>query len=245
MRTSNIELPRRVLVVPAHPDDAEFGCAATVAKWTANGASVTYVVITDGSKGTWRLDIHPFDLALRREEEQRHACDVLGIDKVYFSRHRDGNVVSTDGLVREVATWIRSLRPDVILTHDPWAHNVLHPDHREVGRSVCDAVVAARDPRFLEELAVAGVLHHRPKALLLWDAGDPNHIEEISVEHLDKKIEALLAHKSQFQSTMHIQDPDGPDVERFAERIRRTAREHGSLGGFALGEAFRFVDPAS
>lgn len=245
MRTSNLETPKRVLVIPAHPDDAEFGCAATVAKWAQAGASVTYLVVTDGSKGTWNPEVHPFELALRRESEQARACAVLGVESVRFCRHRDGNVISTDALVREVATWIRSLKPDVVLTHDPWAPYILHSDHREVGRSVCDAVVAARDPLYLEELAAAGVPHHRPSELLLWDAGDANHVEEIAAEHLDKKIEALLVHKSQFESTMRIEDPNGPEVEHFADRIRRLAREHGSFGGFALGEAFRRLDPRS
>lgn len=242
--TSNLPVPGRALVVAAHPDDAEFGCAATVAKWASAGASVTYIVVTDGSKGTWRDEVHPFELALRREAEQKKACAILGVHAVHFLRHRDGEAGAVPGLASELATWIRHLKPDVVLTHDPWKRYLLHPDHRATGVSVCDAVVAARDPAYLRELGMAGLGPHRPAELLLWEADEADHVEEISERHFELKIEALLAHESQFQSTMRFEGHDPADVGRFRESIRRFASKDGESAGFALGEAYRRLDPS-
>ncbi len=245
MNSSNIPTPKRVLVIAAHPDDAEFGCAATIAKWTSNGASAAYIVVTDGSKGTWDANIHPFELAIRREEEQRKACAVLGVEEVHFLRHRDGEVTATPDLRRELATWIRALKPDVVITHDPWKQYALHPDHREVGRLVCDAVVAARDPLYLAELTRAGVGSHRPSELLLWEPDRANHIEEVTDKFLDLKIEALLQHESQFESTMGFRERNPQNEAAFRQRILERAIADGKEAGFSMGEAFRRIDPAS
>lgn len=242
--SSNLPTPARVLVVAAHPDDAEFGCAATIAKWTGSGTTATYVVVTDGSKGTWRADVHPFELALRREEEQRNACSILGAATVHFLRYRDGEVEGVSRIRSELATWIRHLRPNVVITHDPWKRYSLHPDHREVGRSVCDAVVFARDHAYLPELGVAGLGPHRPAEILLWETDEPDHVEEITEELVDLKIEALLAHQSQFESTMGFEDRDGEAAARFRESIESLAAAHGEAAGFPLGEAFRRLDPS-
>ena len=96
-----------------------------------------------------------------------------------------------------VATTVWRIRPEVVLGHDPWRRYMLHPDHRHAGYLLVDAVVAGRDPHFFPE---AGLAPHRPSVLLLWEADEPDHVEDIG-DHLDRKVEALLAHRSQFRST--------------------------------------------
>src|SRR6202041_1448899 len=96
----------------------------------------------------------------------------------------------------QIASWIRQLRPDVILGHDPWRRYRLHPDHRNAGFLATDGIVAARDPLFFPE---QGEQPHRPRALLLWEADAPDHAEDI-VGFEDQKLHALLAHRSQFRS---------------------------------------------
>ena len=110
-----------------------------------------------------------------------------------------------------MARVIRELRPEVVLGHDPWKRYRLHPDHRHAGWLVCDAIVAARDPHFFPE---HGLAPHRPSALLLWEADEPNHVEDVTA-FVDRKLAALEAHESQFESTMHAAD---------AERARRVPR---------------------
>ena len=124
----------------------------------------------------------------------------------------------------EVAYWIRRLQPTVVLGHDPWKRYRLHPDHRHAGLLAVEGVVAARDPHFFPEQALA---HHRPEALLLFEADEPDHVEDVT-GFADAKLAALHAHTSQLLSTMGIdQGATVAEVERqrqaFDERIRRPA----------------------
>src|ERR1019366_18286 len=104
----------------------------------------------------------------------------------------------------QVAAWIRRLRPDVVLAHDPWKRYRLHPDHRSAGFLSIDAIVAARDPHFFPEIALAP---HRPAELLLFEADEPDHYEDVA-RTFDTKIDSLLAHESQLESTMHFSKPE-------------------------------------
>ncbi len=126
----------------------------------------------------------------------------------------------------------------MVLGHDPWRRYRLHPDHRHAGFLVTDGIVAGRDPHFFPE---AGLAPHRPQALLLWEADEPNHVEDIG-DQLDTKVAALLAHRSQFRSTMAI-DGDAPadQLDRFRRRISDKAAEHGRPAGVAYGESFRLL----
>jgi LmbE family N-acetylglucosaminyl deacetylase len=137
-----------------------------------------------------------------------------------------------------VAYWIRKLQPDVVLGHDPWRRYRLHPDHRNAGFLVTDGIVAARDPHFFPEQDVAP---HRPTTLLLWEADEPDHVEDVG-NYIEPKLTALLAHRSQFRSTMHIDDAGAEDeVEAFRSRVRSRLAAHGNLAGLAQGEAFKAI----
>lgn len=240
--SANLATPASALLVAAHPDDADFGAAGTAAKWVRAGASITYLVVTDGSKGSWDPDVVPARLSVRREEEQTRACELVGAHRPEFLRLRDGTVENTMDLRRELAAWIRRIAPEVVITHDPWKPYLLHPDHRATGQAVCDAIVAARDPHFYPEQLSRGTAHHRPDKVLLWDAGVKDHVEELTDGDVETKLLALRSHESQFESTMRHTGLSTPEARDFDRRIWDRSRQAGELGGFALGEAFKVLD---
>ena len=136
----------------------------------------------------------------------------------------------------ELAYWIRQIRPDVVLGHDPWRRYRLHPDHRNAGFLVTDGIVAARDPHFFPE---QGAPPHRPAALLLFEAEEPDHVEDVAGFE-EAKLAALWAHRSQFRSTMKIDDPSAADeVAGFRQRVLDRLAEHGAHAGIDRGEAFK------
>jgi LmbE family N-acetylglucosaminyl deacetylase len=235
----NLPAPARALAVGAHPDDVEFGCGGTLAKWAAGGGEIHHLICTDGSKGSWRADEDVTALIATRQEEQRAASKALGgRGNVVFLGWPDGELESGLRQRWQVAYWIRRLRPDVVLGHDPWKRYRLHPDHRHAGYLAVEGIVAARDPHFFPEQAVPP---HRPSTLLLWEADEPDHVEDIG-EQMATKLAALLAHRSQYRSTMEIDDEGSPEqLERFRERVRQRAAEHGELAGVAYGEAFKAI----
>jgi len=205
--TSDRPAPRRALAVCAHPDDVEFGCGATLAKWAAAGCVVSHLVLTDGSKGTWDPDSDLAALVRRRQDEQRAAARALGATgEVVMLGRIDGELVDDLATRGEVAAVIRRLRPEVVLGHDPWKRHRLHPDHRAAGFLTVDGAVAARDPHFFRE---QGLPHHRPDELLLFEADVVDHVEDVT-GFGDAKVAALLAHESQHESTMGITGGEAP-----------------------------------
>jgi LmbE family N-acetylglucosaminyl deacetylase len=235
----NLPTPARAMAVGAHPDDVEFGCGATLAKWAAAGSLVQHVVCTDGSKGSWDPAQDSAALVAARREEQRAASRALGgTGDVVFLGWPDGELEAGQRQRFQVASCIRRFRPDVVLGHDPWKRYRLHPDHRHAGFLVTDGIVAARDPLFFPEL---GDAPHRPSALLLWEADEPDHVEDCS-GYGDTKLAALLEHRSQLRSTMGIEDgAAAAEVDSFRSRMLQRLSEHGQLAGLAQGEAFKLI----
>jgi LmbE family N-acetylglucosaminyl deacetylase len=235
----NLPTPRRALAVGAHPDDVEFGCGATLAKWAAAGCAIHHVVCTDGSKGSWDPEESSATLVATRQAEQRAASVELGgRGDVVFLGWTDGELEAGMRQRWQLCAWIRRIRPDVVLGHDPWKRYRLHPDHRQAGFLLVDSVVAARDPHFFAEQADAP---HRPDAMLLFEADEPDHVEDVD-GYLETKIAALMAHRSQWRSTMGIENPESPEqVERFRTWVEGRLREHGALAGLELAEAFKLI----
>ncbi len=237
--TTSLPTPGRALAIGAHPDDIEFGCGATLAKWAAAGCVVNHLVLTDGSKGSWDPDEDVEELIASREVEQLAAARALGsTGKVVMLGYVDGELVS--GLTERdrVAYWIRRLQPDVVLGHDPWKRYRLHPDHRHAGWLTVDGVVAARDPHFHRDHDVA---HHRPDALLLFEADEPNHVEDVT-GFGDTKVAALMEHRSQHRSTMHIEPgDDGTQRDAFRRRVLDRLADHGAAAGVGGAEVFRLL----
>ena len=241
----NLPVPQRALAVGAHPDDVEFGCGATLAKWAASGCEIFHLICTDGSKGTWDPSHDPAELVVTRRNEQRAASVALGgKGEVIFLGWPDGELESGLRQRFEVASSIRRLKPDVVLGHDPWKRYRLHPDHRNAGFLVTDGIVAARDPLFFPEL---GDPPHRPTTLLLFEADEPDHLEDVT-GFVEAKLAALLEHRSQLRSTMGIgdagalEDREHREVLEFRRHITSRLAEQGEKGGFAAAEAFKRID---
>ena len=239
LTSRDLPVPGRALVVVAHPDDAEFQCGATLARWSAAGCEVSHLVCTDGSKGTWDPSADIAALVAVRQDEQRDAAAALGATgQVVFLGRVDGELEADLATRSEVARVIRELRPDVVLGHDPWKRYRLHPDHRQAGWLAVDGVVAARDPHFFPE---HGVPHHRPSSLLLFEADEPDHAEDVT-GFADHKIAALEAHLSQFETTMYISaDDPGPERERFRRRILDELTEAGAAAGVEHAERYKLI----
>jgi LmbE family N-acetylglucosaminyl deacetylase len=236
--TSELSTPAVALAIAAHPDDVEFGAGGTLAKWAADGCVVHHLVLTDGSKGTWNPAADIAALIVSRRAEQREAARRLAGERagtVTFLGQVDGELDSTLALRGEVARVIRTVRPDVVLGHDPWKRYRLHPDHRHAGLLVCDGIVAARDPFFFRE---HGLAHHRPSTLLLWEADAPDHYEDVS-SYVAAKLDALEAHESQFESTMHATSDD--QLSAFRERITARLADLGAPHGVPAAEVFKRI----
>ena len=238
LTTRDLAVPASALAIGAHPDDVEFGCGATLAKWAAAGCVVHHLVLTDGSKGTWDADADIARLIATRQSEQREAARRLAGEhagEVVFLGQVDGELDSSLTLRGEVARVIRLLRPEVVLGHDPWKRYRLHPDHRHAGLLACEGIVAARDPHFFRE---HGLDSHRPSTLLLWEADEPDHFEDVS-EFVATKLHALEAHASQFESTMKAVDPE--QLTAFRARIEERLAGLGAAHGVASAEVFKRV----
>jgi LmbE family N-acetylglucosaminyl deacetylase len=240
----DVTVPARALSICAHPDDTEFGCGATLAKWSAAGCEVSHLILTDGSKGTWDTAADLEALVALRHDEQRAAARALGATgQVLFLDRVDGELEDDRATRSEIAAAIRRLRPDVVLGHDPWKRHRLHPDHRAAGFATVDGAVAARDPHFFPE---HGLPHHRPDLLLLFEADVVDHVEDVTGFE-DQKITALLAHESQHESTMGIGDssrPGGDTAEQaasFRAEVLDELAQAGAQIGVAAGEAFKRI----
>ncbi|HEX2420254.1 MAG TPA: PIG-L family deacetylase, partial [Acidimicrobiia bacterium] len=127
MNPESLPTPKRALTIGAHPDDAEFGSGGTLARWAQDGCEVSMLVVTDGSKGSWDPAIAPDQLARSRMEEQEKAAAVLGVKgELVHLGHVDGELEYSMDLRRQICMWVRRLRPDIVLSHDPWRRYMLH-----------------------------------------------------------------------------------------------------------------------
>ncbi len=232
--------PARALTIGAHPDDAEFGSGGTLARWAAQGCEVSMLIVTDGSKGSWDPNISGSALASARQAEQARAAEVLGATgELVHLGYVDGELEYSMELRRRLCEWIRRLRPEVVLSHDPWRRYMLHPDHRATGIGAVDGIVAARDHLFFPEL---GLEKHRPEAFLLWSADEPDYWEDIA-STFEQKIDALLCHSSQTETSMSNAESDQTGRSAFLERMRVAAAANGETSGYALAEAFKLIRP--
>src|SRR3989304_3504140 len=194
--------PERAMVIVAHTDDAEFMAAGTVALWAREGTEVTYVVVTNGDKGSDDPGITGEQLAAIRQGEQRQAAAGLGVKEVLFLGYEDSMLQPTLELRRDLARVIRARQPHTVVTFDPTVRFITdnypnHPDHRAAGDAAVDAVFpAARDRLTFPELLGKGREPHKVKELWLGAGASANHWVDIEPV-LEKKIAALREHPSQ------------------------------------------------
>jgi LmbE family N-acetylglucosaminyl deacetylase len=227
--------PGRFMLIVAHPDDADFGPAATAARWIDEGSTGWLVCCTSGDAGGEDPDLDPLELAALRESEQREAARIIGYAGVTFLHQPDGALANTLALRELLVREIRTFRPDAVLATDPEVifyrgGGVNHTDHRTAGIAAVDAVYpAARNPMAFPALARNGLPKHIVRRLYLFWTERPNAWIDVS-STLHRKIDALLAHTSQ------IHDP-----ERLRARIDAWAAEEGAEIGVAAAEALRVV----
>lgn len=220
------------LVVAAHPDDAEFGAAGTVARWTQAGRRIVYVVCTSGDKGTSDRSLTPDQLVIIREEEQRAAARLLGVGQVVFLRYLDQTLEDTPEFRKEIVRQIRIFRPEIIATSDPYRRYIWHRDHRIVGQVVLDAVYPyARDHLAYPDLLDQGLEPHKAKELWFWGTDEINHRMDVT-DTFETKLAALRCHASQ------VREFRNPDPEKW---LRRQCREMAGDEPFELAEGFHRV----
>ena len=234
-RTPHDWRPERFMVIAAHPDDADFGPAATAARWIDAGSTGWLVCCTSGDQGGEDPDLDPLKLAATREAEQRAAGAVVGYAGISFLHQPDGALANDLALRELLVREIRTFRPDAVFATDPEVlfhgdGGVNHTDHRAAGMAAVDAVYpAARNPMAFPTLARDGLAAHSVRRLYLFWSNQPNSWVDVSAT-LQRKLDALAEHRSQ------IHDPDS-----LATRIREWAAEEGQPIGVAAAEALRLV----
>ena len=229
--------PTRALAIGAHPDDIEFGAGATLARWAAAGTEVHFLILTDGSKGSWNIDDDLHALVQTRKTEARDAATTLAGAEVHFGGFVDGELESDRAGRELVCRVIREVRPQIVLGHDPWQRYRLHPDHRHAGWLTIDGIVAARDPHFFTGI---GGEHHRPDSLLLFEADEPNHFEPAD-GWITVKADALLCHRSQWRSTMGVDPELHSEPQAVALQAFRTRIDDAAATADGFQEAFRIL----
>ncbi|MFC1941001.1 PIG-L deacetylase family protein [Chloroflexota bacterium] len=225
--------PAQVMVVTPHPDDAEFGVAGTVARWTHEGKEVIYVVCTNGDKGTSDINMKPEELAKIREQEQLAAAKLLRVREVIFLRYPDQTLEDTPEFRKEIVRLIRMSQPEIVVTADPYRRYIWHRDHRIAGRVVLDAIFPyARDIHAYPDLLEQGLQPHKVKEVFLWASEDPNHCSDIT-ETFDIKLAALRCHKSQVGNRVP------PELEK---RLRERCKTMAKGEDCELAEAFHRIE---
>lgn len=224
----------RAMVIVAHPDDAEFGNAGTIASWTDAGVEVCYVLVTNGAAGSSDREMTRERLTGIRELEQRKACEILGVQHVVFLGFEDGELEPTLEVRKAVSREIRRFKPDVVIGPDPtvrFAFGVYinHPDHIAVGEVVCRAINpdASSGLAFPDLWRVEGFAPHLPQVLLLQSFREGDFIWDIT-DQLDRKLEALACHASQHD-----------DAEGVGSFVREAAKGLGKKLGVEYAEAFK------
>lgn len=199
---SSFYVPTRVMLIFAHPDDIEFGCAGTVARWVKAGAVASYVLLTSGDVGIAEEGMTKARAAEIREAEQRGAAKHIGVEEVIFLREPDGMLENTMDLRKRVVRQIRRFKPEVVICGDPTTffvddRYINHPDHRAAAAVALDAVFpAAGQPNLFEELADEGLSAHKVRKVYVAGFGGGGTFVNIT-DTIDAKIEALRLHESQ------------------------------------------------
>lgn len=192
-----IEKLNRFLVVGPHPDDIEIGMGATVAKLTAQGKEVIYVIATDGRYGTFNPEEDLDKLVELRKQEAVKAAQTLGVTQVSFLNFSDGGFYEYDELTAAIATEFARFKPDVVFAPDYKLANEHHIDHLSVGEAAANAFIACGNYHIMKLLGEEG--YAAPKAIAYYYTDKPNVYVKISKQHQQKKFEAIDIFTSQFK----------------------------------------------
>jgi LmbE family N-acetylglucosaminyl deacetylase len=216
--------------VVAHPDDAEFSSGGTISKFAKEGKRTIIIQVTSGNRGTADRSFTPETLIATREAEEQEAARRMGVSELVFLHEPDGALVPDLALREKIVRMIRTYKPDVIITHDPFRPYALHPDHRAAGMAAHDAVYpTARDFLYYPEHLEAGLEPHKTAEIWYFGAESPDVFIDIT-DTFDTKIDALKAHKSQVGEAVDL-----------ADRLRERAAELAQDQPFELAEAFKSI----
>jgi LmbE family N-acetylglucosaminyl deacetylase len=196
--SSPFEETSNVLCIQPHPDDCEYGCGATLAYLADKGIKVTYLTLTDGSKGTTNPSITPGELALTRKKEQEEAGQVIGVSKIYWLDYPDGELPYTREAMCRVMEVIRREKPDIVFAPDPWLLYEPHPDHRIGGLLASEASLFSSLPHFCR-----GTPPHAIKRMIFYYTSKPNYFQPAD-DLIEKKLQALRKHRSQFEESWQL-----------------------------------------
>jgi LmbE family N-acetylglucosaminyl deacetylase len=224
---------RRILVIVAHPDDAEFGCAGSTARWVGEGREVFYCIVTNGNRGSNDPAMTPERLARIREEEQRAAAHALGVRETIFLGYPDGELEDTREARRDVVRAIRRVRPERVVAQSPFPNlnpYTGHRDHRHAGRLALDAVYPyARDRLHFQELLAEGWQPHKVREVYLMGHEEADLFVDITGT-MEQKLAALRCHQSQLK-----------DFAGVEARVRERAADVGKPHGYTYAEGFRLI----
>jgi LmbE family N-acetylglucosaminyl deacetylase len=231
----------RVLVIAAHPDDADFGSAGSVANWTSAGIEVAYCIITSGDAGGFDPLVPRSDIPVIRQAEQRAAASEVGVKDVTFLGYPDGALEVTHPLRRDISRVIRQVRPQRVICQSPernWARiGASHPDHLRAGEAaLCAVYPDARNPFAHPELLAEGFEEWTVSEV--WMNAAPQHLVNHWVDitdSFDRKIAALKAHVSQ---TAHV------DIEGLLRPWLTAQGESAGFGPGRMAEAFHVINTA-
>jgi LmbE family N-acetylglucosaminyl deacetylase len=240
MADPETQMPKRVLIVMAHPDDGEFSSGGTLARWASEGRDVYYCLITDGQAGDQGdKEMTTERLTAIRQREAQAAADAEGVrHPVIFLHYPDSRLEPTLELRKDIARVIRRVKPDVVICQDPsrfWSGQgyINHPDHRIAGESVLGAIIPVAGTRLaFPELAAEGLEPHEVTEVYISGVDEPDRWVDIS-GFLDQKIEALRAHESQMRGW----DPDEMRkmITEWAKGTAERARKYGHEMEYAEG----------
>ncbi|MBI4302036.1 MAG: PIG-L family deacetylase [Chloroflexi bacterium] len=217
----------RVLVIAAHPDDADISSGGTIARWASEGREIHYVLCTSGNRGSNDPRMTTQLLGEIREREQRAAAEILGVASTTFLLQEDCELQETLAFRKEVAGLIRQFKPAILMTHDPWTRYRIHPDHRAVGFTALAAIVVAGNQMYRE-----GMAPHTVGEVYLFQTDNPDYWVDVTAT-IDAKIEAIRQHKSQVSHS----------GEAMVARVREWAKQAGLEHNMAFAEGFKAVSP--
>lgn len=221
------------MIISPHPDDSEFGAAGSVARWIKEGKSVVYVICTNGEKGTSDPNVMPEALTETRKKEQEAAAELLGVKEVVFLGYEDQTLEDTSEFRKEIVRWIRTFKPDTLVTADPYRRYIWHRDHRITGQVVLDAAFPyARDHLSYPDLMDEGLEPHNVKEIFLWASEEPNYYSDIT-STFEIKLAALRCHESQ------VGGHHFPAIEQW---LRKRAEDAARESDYDLAEAFHRVE---
>src|SRR3712207_2590379 len=219
-----------IMSIIAHPDDAEFSGGGTLAKFAREGKKVYICVCTGGDKGSPDPEMTNEELREIRQREQREASEILGVTETIFLGNPDGELFPTLEFREQIVRILRTYRPDVVITHDPFRPYSLHPDHRAVGITTTDAIYpTARDAIYFPQHYQEGLEPWKVGEIWYYGAEKPDKYTDVT-ETFDRKIAALRHHDSQVGRSTNLD-----------ERIRERLADVGKEAGLELAESFKVV----